>query len=206
MFKIFKRIFDIISASLLFLLISPFFVVLMLFVRILIGSPIFFTQARTGLNGQIFYIFKFRTMTNDVDLNGDLLPDEMRQTPFGTFLRSSSLDELPELLSIIKGDMSVIGPRPLPPIYDDYYTNYEKNRFKVRGGLIPPDSIYHNPTITWDEQLKCEAEYANDLCLKKDIEIFLSVINILSNRNNSDYGMYVRKPLNIERMNRQNEN
>lgn len=167
MYLVFKRCFDIISSLLLLIVISPLFLVLALLVRLKMGSPIMFHQVRTGKGMKQFGMTKFRTMTNDTDKEGNLLPDEQRQTKFGKWLRSSSLDELPELLNIIKGDMSVIGPRPLPPIYDDYYTEEEKKRFKVRGGLITPDSIDPNPVISWDKQLAYEADYGENVSLKK---------------------------------------
>lgn len=148
-----------------------------------------------------FGMIKFRTMTNETDEEGNLLPDEQRQTRFGKWLRSSSLDELPELLNIIKGDMSVIGPRPLPPIYDDYYTEEEKKRFKVRGGLITPDSVDPNPVISWDKQLQYEADYGENVSLIKDLKIFIGVFRILLRRTETDYGEYVREALNVERKN-----
>ena len=111
-YRFFKRVFDFTSALLLFIVISPLFLVLCLLVRIKLGSPIFFKQVRTGMRGKIFYIRKFRTMTNETNAAGELLPDDQRLVGFGKWLRSSSLDELPELLNIIRGDMAVIGPRP----------------------------------------------------------------------------------------------
>ena len=141
LFRLFKRMFDIISATLLLVVISPLFLVMMILVRFKLGTPVFFTQERTGMHQKKFKLIKFRSMTNEKDENGNLLPDEVRQTKFGGMMRSLSIDELPELLCIIKGDMSVIGPRPLPPTYDAYYTEKELKRFDVRGGLIPPDSV-----------------------------------------------------------------
>lgn len=143
-------------------------------------------------------------MTNETDENGELLPDEKRQTKFGGFLRSSSLDELPELLCIIKGEMSVIGPRPLPPIYDDFYTENELKRFNVRGGLIPPDSVDSQAVIPWEKQFEYEAEYAENLCLRNDIRIFINVFKIIFQRGQTDYGNYVREPLNKEREKQRN--
>jgi len=201
MYKIIKRAFDFLSALLLFIVISPFFLFLTVIVRIKMGSPIFFHQVRTGKGMKQFGMTKFRTMTNESDGEGNPLPDEQRQTKFGKWLRSSSLDELPELLNIIKGDMSVIGPRPLPPIYDNYYTEEEKKRFKVRGGLITPDSIDPNPVISWDKQLAYEADYGENVSLKKDLMIFVGVFRILFRRTTTDYGEYVREPLNVERKN-----
>jgi lipopolysaccharide/colanic/teichoic acid biosynthesis glycosyltransferase len=198
-YKIFKRCFDFTSASLLFIAISPLFLVLMLFAWRSIGRPIFFKQERTGRNRKPFCMIKFRTMTNATDENGKLLPDSERLTHFGRFLRNSSLDELPELLNIIKGDMSVIGPRPLYSKYDPFYKESEMARFKVRGGLIPPESLYHDSFLTWDKQLGYEADYANNLSLKLDVKILISVFKTLLKRNTEDYGAYSRQSLDVER-------
>lgn len=195
MYNCLKRAFDFFSALLLLLAISPLFIVLAIMVRIKLGSPIFFTQTRSGKNKHPFKLIKFRTMTDERDSEGNLQPDEVRLTKFGGWLRSSSLDELPELINIIKGDMSVIGPRPLQPRYDNYYTTRELLRFTVRGGLIPPESLYDDPTLSWDKQLEYEASYAENLSLKLDFSIFWHVFMFLFKRNNSDYGNYVRKDL-----------
>ena len=199
MYKVFKRTFDFISALCLFIVISPLFLMLCLLVRLNLGAPVFFRQERTGKGGKTFKILKFRTMTNEKDADGNLLPDEQRLRGFGRWLRSSSLDELPELLSIINGDMAVIGPRPMPPAYNDYYTEYEKNRFKVRGGLVPPESMYCDNYLTWDKQLKYEADYANNLSLKLDLKILVSVFKLIFLRTKTEYGEYVRESLIVER-------
>ena len=201
MFKFAKRTFDLLSSLALFIVISPIFLILTLLVRINLGSPIFFRQIRTGKGMKDFSIMKFRTMTNAKDKDGNLLPDEERFTRFGRWLRSSSLDELPELINIINGDMSVIGPRPLPPTYNDFYEPDEMARFNVRGGLITPDSVDPNPIISWDKQFEYEAEYGRNLSLKKDLMIFIGVFRILFKRTKTDYGEYVRQPLNVERAN-----
>lgn len=203
-YKFFKRAFDFTSALLLFIVISLLFAVLAILVRTKLGSPIFFKQARTGKGGRVFYICKFRTMTNETDVEGNLLPDEHRLVGFGKWLRSSSLDELPELLNIINGDMAVIGPRPMPPAYTEYYTENEKSRFKVRGGLIPPESMYFDNYVTWDKQLKYEADYANNLSLALDVKILVSVFKLIFLRTKTDYGEYVREPLTVERANMKN--
>lgn len=202
MYNYFKRCFDFIASLCLFVVISPFFLILSVLVWLKLGSPIFFKQERSGLNGKTFHIMKFRTMTNAKDKDGNLLPDEERFVPFGKWLRSSSLDELPELLNIIKGDMAVIGPRPLPPIYNDFYTDYEKNRFKVRGGLIPPESMYFDSFVTWDKQLKYEADYANNLSFMLDLKLLFSVFKTIFKRTETGYGEYVREALSIERANK----
>lgn len=205
MYKCFKRAFDFTSALLLFIVISPLFLVLCVLVRWKLGGPIFFKQARAGMGGKTFYIRKFRTMTDEHDAEGNLLPDDQRLVGFGKWLRSSSLDELPELFSIINGDMAVIGPRPLYPEYNDYYTEYEKSRFKVRGGLIPPESMYFDNYVTWDKQLKYEADYANEVSLAQDIKILVSVFKLIFLRTQTDYGEYVREPLSVERANMKKE-
>ena len=201
MYKTFKRCFDFISALLLLIVISPIFILLAILVRINLGSPIFFHQTRTGKDMRPFGMTKFRTMTDKRDADGNLLPDKDRSTKFGKWLRSTTLDELPELLNIIKGDMSVIGPRPLYPKYNDYYTEEEKKRFLVRGGLVTPDSVDPEPVISWDKQFKYKADYAENLSLKKDISIFIGVFRILFKRNTTNYGSYSRMPLDVERSN-----
>lgn len=198
-YKVFKRAGDLISSLMLFLVISPFFLVLVLLVRINIGTPVFFRQLRTGKGMKDFRIIKFRTMTEEKDENGQYLPDEVRLTRLGRLLRGTSLDEIPELISIIKGDMSVIGPRPLPPSYDEYYTARERKRFLVRGGLIPPEVLFHNVQPTWEEQLEYEAWYAEHVSLKVDLSILFAVFKGLFTRYETDYGEYVRADFAQER-------
>lgn len=199
LYRIFKRSFDFITALLLLVLISPVFIILMISVGLFVGKPIFFCQVRAGKNAKSFNLLKFRTMTTAIGPDGKLLPDNERLTKFGRFLRNSSLDELPELINIIKGDMAVIGPRPLYPRYNDFYTDYEKKRFHVRGGLIPPESLYHDSFVTWDKQLKYEADYAEKVSITLDFRIFVSVFKTIFVRNKRDYGEYIRKPLDVER-------
>lgn len=198
-FRVFKRIFDIMSASILFILLSPLYLLLMVMVKTDVGTPIYFLQERSGLKQKSFQLKKFRTMTNDLDKYGHLLPDEQRVTRLGGFLRSSSLDELPELLAIIKGDMSVIGPRPLPSTYNAYYSQRELKRFEVRSGLLPPDAIEFSAQISWDKQLECEAKYAESLSLMNDIRIFISALRLIVKRRQIEYGTYVRISLIEER-------
>lgn len=199
MYKIFKRVFDFVSSLILLIIISPIFLILALLVRVNLGKPVFFKQIRSGKGMKPFGITKFRTMTDGRDEQGNLLPDEQRATKFGKWLRSTSLDELPELINIIKGEMSVIGPRPLYPKYNDYYTEEEKKRFLVRGGLVTPDSVDPNPVIPWDKQFQYEADYAENLSFKKDLSIFIGVFRILFKRNTTNYGAYTRMPLDVER-------
>ena len=206
MYVSFKRFFDFISALLLFCTISPLFLLIWIMVRLNLGKPVFFTQERSGLHGKVFRIIKFRSMTDARDEKGNLLPDEQRATMFGTWLRKTSLDELPELLSIIKGDMAVIGPRPLPPLYDSYYTEREKKRFEVRGGLIPPEVLHGNVLPTWNEQLEYEADYAENICFRLDARVMMAVFKGLFTRYEKNQGGVVRESLVVERKNENSSN
>ena len=199
MYRYVKRAFDFTSSMMLLIVISPLYLLLMVLVHAKIGKPIYFSQVRTGYHGKKFIIKKFRSMTEERDAEGNYLPDEQRLTKFGNWLRRTSLDELPELLCIIKGDMSVIGPRPLPPTYDCYYTEYEQKRFNVRGGLVPPEVLYRDVEPSWDNQLKYEADYAENLSAGLDFKIFLTALKGVFIRYQNDYGEYVRRSLAEER-------
>lgn len=194
-----KRVFDIILSGLLILILTPVFLIIALLVKIFMGSPILFKQARTGKDDKIFTILKFKTMKNDCDKNGILLPDELRMCKFGKILRSLSLDELPELFNIFVGDMSFIGPRPLLERYIPYYTENEKDRNTVRCGLIPPEVITYNITPSWTQQLESEAYYAKNLSFFMDLKIFFATFVVLFKRVIYGYGDYIRQPLDVER-------
>lgn len=200
-----KRGIDLVISLATFILISPLFVLLCLLVRIFIGKPIFFRQTRTTKNKKKFDIIKFRTMTNDRDERGEYLSDEKRLTKVGRLLRTSSLDELPELINIIRGDMSIIGPRPLPASYLNYYREDEMARFEVRGGLIPPDSVDLSAVISWDQQFKYEENYGKNVSFGMDIKILIGAFRIIFQRGKTDYGSFVRLPLNVERKNMNND-
>lgn len=200
-----KRGIDLVISLATFILISPLFVLLCLLVRIFIGKPIFFRQTRTTKNKKKFDIIKFRTMTNDRDERGEYLSDEKRLTKVGRLLRTSSLDELPELINIILGDMSIIGPRPLPDSYLNYYREDEMARFEVRGGLIPPDSVDLSAVISWDKQFEYEDNYGKNVSFRMDIKILIGVFRIIFQRGKTDYGSFVRLPLNVERKNMNND-
>jgi len=144
---------DFILSLIAIIVLSPVMFILALLVRIKIGSPIIFTQERPGLNDKIFTLYKFRTMTDKKDENGNLLSDEKRLTKFGKFLRSTSLDELPELLNILKGDMSIIGPRPLLVQYLPLYNEHQKRRHEVRPGLSGLAQISGRNSLSWEEKL-----------------------------------------------------
>lgn len=160
------------------------------------GKPVLFSQERIGKNEKIFKLYKFRSMTNAKDKDGNLLDESERLTKFGILLRSSSLDELPELFAILIGKMSFVGPRPQPKYYGPYYTEEELKAFTVRGGLLPPDSMLKIPQCTWEEQLKIEQEYAEKLSLFLDLKIIFCTFIILVKRLKTDYGLDERPHLN----------
>ena len=198
--KFVKRGIDILLSGMALLILLPVIGIVALLVLIYMGKPIFFKQQRTGMNDKLFYIYKFKTMKDTRDENGNLLPDEERKCRFGEILRSTSLDELPELWNIFTGDMSIIGPRPLLVSYLPYYKENEKDRNRVRGGIIPPEVLSVNITPTWDEQLLLEAEYARNISFVLDIKVFFGVFANLYRRMTQSYGEYVRKALNVERV------
>lgn len=196
-----KRLFDFFLSFIAILILLPVLLIISVLVRIKLGSPIIFKQQRIGKNEKVFNMYKFRSMTEERNGEGKLLPDEIRLTRFGRFLRSSSLDELPELFNIIKGDLSIVGPRSLLVDYLPYYSDYERQRHMVRGGLIPPEVLYNNVMPTWEEQFKYEVEYANKVSFILDLKILSATLKGVFKRNSSDYGSYVRKSLISERQN-----
>ncbi len=178
--KFFKRLLDVLLSLCILILLSPVYLVLIVLVRIKLGSPVFFKQERPGLNGEIFTLYKFRTMTDGRDKDGNLLPDKDRLTPFGKFLRASSLDELPEFFNILKGDMSFIGPRPLLVSYLPYYTERESLRHTVRPGLTGLAQVSGRNFIDWDRRLAKDVEYVEGLSFRMDLKVlFLSVKVVL---------------------------
>lgn len=178
--KFFKRLLDVLLSLCILIFLSPVYLVLIVLVRIKLGSPVFFKQERPGLNGEIFTLYKFRTMTDGRDKDGNLLPDKDRLTSFGKFLRASSLDELPEFFNILKGDMSFIGPRPLLVSYLPYYTERESLRHTVRPGLTGLAQVSGRNFIDWDRRLAKDVEYVEGLSFRMDLKVlFLSVKVVL---------------------------
>ena len=184
----FKRFWDIVLSFFAILILSPIFLVLSILVLIFMGHPILFGQERIGKKEKIFKLYKFRSMTNAKDENGKLLDESKRLTKFGLFLRSSSLDELPELFAILFGKMSFVGPRPQPRYYGPYYTEEERIAHKVRGGLLPPDSLLKTQQCSWEEQLRIEKEYAEKVSVFLDIKIVFCTFIILIQRVKHNYG------------------
>ena len=180
MYRYVKRFFDIFSSLLAIILLSPILLITAVTVRIKLGSPVLFKQERPGKDEKIFVLKKFRTMTDERDENGELLPDEERLTKFGRFLRSTSIDELPELFNILKGDMSVIGPRPLLVRYLPRYNEYQHRRHEVRPGLSGWAQVNGRNTVSWEEKFRMDVEYVDNYSLLFDIKIlFLTIVNVL---------------------------
>ncbi|GMG61425.1 sugar transferase [Tetragenococcus halophilus] len=171
-----KRGLDIFLSFLSLTLFSPVFLIIVMLVRVNLGKTIFFKQERPGLNGEIFSMYKFRTMTNEVQENGEPLPDEKRLTRFGKFLRSTSLDELPELWNILKGDMSIIGPRPLLVEYLPLYNEQQKQRHNVRPGLTGLAQVSGRNLISWQEKFELDVKYVRNISFKQDLLIFFLTI------------------------------
>lgn len=174
--KYIKRILDFILSLMALIVLMPLMLVIYILVRIKLGKPAIFKQQRPGKNEKIFTLYKFRTMTDKEDKQGNLLPDSERLTKFGKFLRSTSLDELPELINILKGDMAIVGPRPLLVEYLDYYTEEEHHRHDVRPGLTGLAQVSGRNLITWEEKFKKDLEYIKTITLKQDIKIILKTI------------------------------
>ncbi|WP_169293971.1 sugar transferase [Advenella sp. EE-W14] len=171
-----KRIFDILASAIALLLLSPIIAIVAWQIRRKLGSPVLFRQVRPGLNGKPFTMVKFRTMRDAYDAQGDPLPDSERLTDFGRFLRKTSLDELPELWNILKGDMSIVGPRPLLTRYIPYYTEEESKRHNVRPGLTGLAQISGRNAITWEEKLALDVEYVKKINFLLDIKIIFKTI------------------------------
>lgn len=180
MYKYIKRFFDIVSSLIAIIILSPVLVITSILVRTKLGSPVLFKQERPGKDEKIFTLMKFRTMTDEKDENGELLPDEVRLTKFGKFLRSTSIDELPELFNILKGDMSVIGPRPLLVRYLPRYNAHQHRRHEVRPGLSGWAQVNGRNTVSWEDKFDMDVEYVDNYNLVMDIKIlFMTVINVL---------------------------
>ncbi len=169
--KYIKRILDIICALAALIVFCWLYAIVAVLVRIKLGSPVLFKQQRPGRNEKIFNLYKFRTMTDEKDENGELLPDEVRLTKFGKFLRKTSLDELPEAANILKGDMSVVGPRPLLVRYLPLYNEHQRHRHDVRPGLSGWAQVNGRNTVSWEDKFNYDVEYANHVTFAMDVKI-----------------------------------
>ena len=180
--RLFKRPMDFLLSLLAIIVLSPVLLIVAVWVRVKLGSPVIFKQKRPGLNEKIFTLYKFRTMTDERDKYGELLPDSVRLTKFGMFLRATSLDELPELFNILKGDMSIIGPRPLAVIYLPYYNEIEKHRHDVRPGLSGLAQIHGRNTVDWEKRFAFDVKYVDGITFWGDLRIICQTILIVFKR------------------------
>jgi len=174
--KCFKRPFDLFVSLIAFILLFPLLLIIAVLIRTKLGSPIIFKQERPGLNENIFTLYKFRTMTDKKDIEGVLLPDSERLTKFGRFLRSTSIDELPGLINIIKGNMSIVGPRPLLVEYLELYSSKQRKRHEVRPGLSGYAQINGRNALSWEEKFKLDIVYINNVTFRNDILIILKTL------------------------------
>lgn len=192
----FKRIIDFLLSFIGIIVLSPIMILVALLVKINLGSPVIFTQKRAGLKGEVFKLYKFRSMTNETDENGVLLPNKQRLTKFGKILRSTSMDELPELINILKGDMSIIGPRPLLVEYLERYNNEQKKRHDVRPGLTSLTAVNGRASLSWEDKLSMDVWYVKNVNFLLDVKIILKTVVTVFKRENisSDRGKFMGTP------------
>lgn len=181
-----KRLVDIIIASIALLLLSPFFILVAYKVRKNLGSPIFFYQERPGKGGKLFKMMKFRSMRNAVDENGILLPDEKRITPFGQKLRATSLDEMPQLLNVLKGDMSVVGPRPQLPEFVEHYTPHQMRRHEVKPGMTGLAQVSGRNNLSWEEKFDLDVQYVEKRSTLFDFKIMFKTVEVMLKKEGID--------------------
>ena len=181
--KCLKRVFDFVLSLIAIICLSPVMLITAILVRIKLGSPVIFRQERPGKDEKIFAMYKFRTMTDEKDAVGNLLPDEIRLTKFGKILRSTSLDELPELFNIMKGDMSIIGPRPLLVEYLPRYNEEQRHRHDVRPGLSGLAQVNGRNAISWEEKFEYDLKYIENISFLNDCKIIIKTIKSVFRRN-----------------------
>lgn len=198
--NIIKPVIDIVTAFIIILMISPILLIIIILLFIFnSGAGVFFCQSRPGKSGKIFKVIKFKTMNEKRDINGKLLPDIQRITPFGRFIRNSSIDELPQLFNVLKGDMSFIGPRPLLPEYLPLYSDFQKQRHNVKPGITGWAQVNGRNNTTWKERFEKDVWYVNNISLKTDLSIIiLTIKNILkrSNIENDNCAKFTMEPFN----------
>lgn len=181
--KYIKRPMDFILALMALVVLSPILLIVAILVRVKLGSPIIFTQERPGKDEKIFKLYKFRTMTDERDEEGNLLPDEVRLTKFGRWLRSTSLDELPELVNILRGDMSIVGPRPLLVKYLDRYNSHQARRHEVRPGFTGYAQVNGRNAISWEEKFNFDVEYVDNITFLGDWKLIFQTVGVVLKRD-----------------------
>ncbi|MDL2323274.1 sugar transferase [Bacteroidales bacterium OttesenSCG-928-A17] len=201
----FKRFIDFFLSLIGFLVLSPLFLLVTIFLFFANQGKPFFFQVRPGKDEKLFKIIKFKTMNDKKDVNGNLLPDKDRLTKVGSFVRKTSLDEIPQLINVLKGDMSLIGPRPLLPAYLPYYTEREKLRHTVRPGITGWAQVNGRNSLNWDERLELDAKYVENISFKKDIQIiFMTIENVIKRKDIVVIPGELFMPLNDYRSNETN--
>ena len=203
--RFFKRFFDIVLSLTALIVLSPVLLIVAALVRVKLGSPVIFRQERPGKDEKIFRLYKFRSMTDERDENGELLPDEVRLTKFGRILRSTSLDELPELWNILKGDMSIVGPRPLAVVYLPYYTEEERHRHDILPGLTGLAQVSGRNSLTWEEKFSYDLDYVSHVSFLLDIRIVLLTVRKVFIRENIGQAEEAPVSFHIVRQRQQNE-
>lgn len=181
--NIIKRVLDFLLSFMAVVALSPVMLVIAVLVRVKLGSPVLFKQRRPGKNEKIFHMYKFRTMTDERDKEGNLLPDEKRLTDFGKMLRSTSLDELPELFNILKGDMSIVGPRPLLVQYLPRYNERQRHRHDVRPGFTGLAQVNGRNSISWEEKFEWDVKYTENVTFLQDCKIILKTVKVVLKRD-----------------------
>lgn len=198
--RVIKRLLDGYFSLLLLIFLSPMLIIVSILIIIINGWPVLFAQERPGKSNKIFKMYKFRTMTNKKDKNGNLLPDDQRLTKFGNFLRKSSIDELPSLFNIAKGDMSFVGPRPLLIKYLPYYTNEEQKRHSVRPGLTGLSQVNGRNLLNWDKRLELDVEYVKSITLVNDLKILIKTAEKVLKRSDIVVGKeHIMEDFDVER-------
>lgn len=204
--NIFKRVFDFLIVLLASPLLIPVLAFLMILTRIKMGYPFLFKQPRIGRNEKEFYLYKFRSMTNELNDDGSLKPDDKRLTKFGSFLRKSSLDELPSIINVIKGDLSLVGPRPLLVSYLPYYTEREKKRHNVRPGITGLSQVNGRNYLLWDERLEMDVKYVEEMSFILDLKIlYKTFINVIKRKDVVDVPSRLGGRLDIIRKTKKTE-
>lgn len=203
--KVIKGCIDRVLGLIALIILSPVLLITAIVIKIKLGSPVIFKQERAGLNSKPFYLYKFRSMSNEKDDNGKLLPDEVRLGSFGKKLRATSLDELPSLVNVVKGELSIIGPRPLPTRYLKYYTKEESHRHDVKPGITGWAQVNGRNYVSWEDKFKMDLEYIDKLSFLFDIKIIFKTVQVVFSHSNVDTGSFIEhngkiyRPLDVER-------
>lgn len=197
--KVIKRMIDFLLSLITLLLFSPIFIIVAFFVRIKLGSPVFFCQKRPGKDEKIFTIYKFRTMTDKRDESGKLYSDDIRLTQFGRKLRATSLDELPQLLNVLKGDMAIVGPRPLMVEYLPYYTEEEKLRHTVRPGITGLAQVKGRNSLSWEDKFAFDIQYVKKMSFILDLKIIIETVSKVIKKSDIGQGEESPEYLNVLR-------